>query len=89
MSYIDTDRCINLLDDETIDTTIEVDVDELCTTTVANSPSISPAMGFERTAPSLKALPVILPASKTDMRGKHRPKVEHLFYLRPIGKPNS
>lgn len=52
-----------LLDDETIDTTIDVDVDELCTITVANKPNIRPAMGLDRIAPSVNALPVILPNS--------------------------
>lgn len=41
---------------------MDVDVDELCTITVANNPSIRPAIGFERTAPSVKAFPVILPS---------------------------
>jgi len=53
-----------ILDDETIDTTIDVDVDELCTITVANNPSIRPAIGFERIVPSLNALPVIFPLRK-------------------------
>lgn len=54
-----------LLDDETIETTIDVDVDELCTITVAKRPSIRPAIGFERTAPSVNALPVILPEQES------------------------
>ncbi len=54
-------KLICLLEDETIDTTIDVDVDELCTITVANNPSIRPAIGLERIAPSVKAFPVILP----------------------------
>ncbi len=49
------------LEDETIDTTIDVDVDELWTITVANRPTINPAIGFERMAPSVKTWPVILP----------------------------
>ncbi len=52
---------ISLLDDETIETTMDVDVDELCTITVANNPSIRPAIGLERIALSVNALPVILP----------------------------
>ncbi len=55
---------MNLLDDETIETTIDVDVDELCTITVANNPSIRPAIGLERIASSVNALPVILPKLK-------------------------
>ena len=55
------DNSIVLLDDETMETTIEVDVDELCTTTVARRPSINPAIGLESIASSVKSLPVILP----------------------------
>lgn len=55
---------IILLDDDTMETTIEVDVDELCTTTVAKSPSISPAIGLESMAPSVNSLPVILPEKR-------------------------
>jgi hypothetical protein len=54
-------KLICLLEDETIDTTIDVDVDELCTITVANKPNIRPAIGLERIAPSVNAFPVILP----------------------------
>jgi hypothetical protein len=43
-----------LLEDETIETTMDVDVDELWTRTVANKPSINSAIGFERMAPSEK-----------------------------------
>ncbi len=55
---------INLLDVETIETTIDVDVEELWTITVANNPTINPASGLERMAPSEKTLPVILPNEK-------------------------
>ena len=50
--------------DETIDTTIEVDVDELWTITVANTPTIKPAIGLEKIEFSAKILPVILPGNK-------------------------
>jgi hypothetical protein len=43
---------MRLLDDETIDTIMDVDVDELCTRTVANKPTINPAIGLEITEPS-------------------------------------
>ena len=52
---------VYILEDETIETTMDVDVDELCTITVANNPSIRLAIGFERTASSVNALPAILP----------------------------
>ena len=51
----------NSLEDETIDITIDVDVDELWTRTVASKPTINPAKGFERTAPSVNIWPVTLP----------------------------
>lgn len=54
----------NSLDDETIDTTIDVDVDELWTRTVVNNPTINPASGFDKTDPSLNTCPVILPWEK-------------------------
>jgi len=40
---------------------MDVDVDELWTITVANKPTINPAIGLERIAPSEKTLPVSLP----------------------------
>lgn len=40
---------------------MEVEVDELCTITVANKPTMRPAMGLEKIAPSEKIFPVTLP----------------------------
>ena len=75
---------IRLLDDETMDTTMDVDVDELWTMTVAKRPSIRPAIGFDRTAPSVNALPVILPNEAMIQRRR-----EWIDYLRPVEKRNS
>lgn len=49
-----------LLLEPTIVTTMEVEVDELWTMTVARTPSISPARGLDNT-PLLNALPAALP----------------------------
>ena len=45
----------------TIATTIEVDVDELCTNTVTRTPIISPAIGLLNISFSENALPAALP----------------------------
>ena len=51
---------------ETMDTTMEVEVEELCTSRVASTPSITPAMGLLNRYVLLSASPAVLPAeSKT------------------------
>ena len=52
---------IYLLPEETMATTIEVEVDELCTQTVAMTPIISAATGLRKRGLSLKILPVSWP----------------------------
>ena len=48
----------------TIATTIDVDVEELCTSTVTNTPIMSPATGLLRISFSEKALPAALPPNR-------------------------
>lgn len=48
--------------EETMLTMIEVEVEELCTSTVTRMPTTSPATGLERMALSLKMSPATLPA---------------------------
>jgi hypothetical protein len=79
---------IVLLDDDTMETTIEVDVDELWTTTVAKRPSINPAIGFESMAPSVKSLPVILPEKRCNAQVK-KTFLESNSYLPRDEKMNS
>lgn len=49
-------------------TTIDVVVEELCSSTVANTPIMRPATGLENTALSLKALPAAFPVGEKSQK---------------------
>ena len=51
----------NLLSSAAMDTTIDVDVDEDCTRTVANTPIIRAAIGLDKILLFVKAFPAALP----------------------------
>ena len=53
----------NSLSSAAMDTTMEVDVDEDCTRTVAKTPIIKSAMGFDKILLLVNAFPAALPAS--------------------------
>lgn len=48
---------------------MEVEVEELCTSTVTRMPTTSPATGLERMALSLKMSPATLPARERERQG--------------------
>ena len=48
---------------------MEVEVEELCTSTVTRMPTTSPATGLERMALSLKMSPATLPAREREWQG--------------------
>lgn len=54
--------------EETMLTMMEVEVEELCTSTVTRMPTTSPATGLERMALSLKMSPATLPAREREGR---------------------
>jgi hypothetical protein len=65
---------------------MDVDVEELWTRTVANRPTINPAIGFERIAPSPNTWPSILPNQKNKWNFS---SYEKLLHLQQVEKPNS
>ena len=82
----------NLLPDETMATTMEVDVDELWTRTVANKPITTPATGFERTDFSVKTSPACFPPRRRNAELRklneqtnkyNRPKRNAIFIKAP------
>lgn len=55
--------------EETMLTMMEVEVEELCTSTVTRMPTTSPATGLERMALSLKMSPATLPVRECERQG--------------------
>ena len=90
-------RCVhiemtNLLPEETMATTIDVDVDELCTKTVASKPITTPATGFDNTDVSVNTSPAFLPPRRRNaelrklseqMKRYKRPRRRAIF-IRPL-----
>lgn len=72
--------CVCLHPEDTMLTTIEEEVLELCTSTVTNTPITSPATGLANTTLSWKMSPATLPAHK-------HPQVKnttlYTHYIRP------
>ena len=80
------------LPEETMATTMEVDVEELWTRTVASKPMTTPATGFERTEVSVKTSPACLPPKSRkaelrklneQMKRYNNPKRSAIFTMAP------
>lgn len=73
-------------------TTMEVEVEELCTSTVTRMPTTNPATGLERMALSLKMSPATLPVRQRECRLLALPVPPGsqaslpLYYLQPAGR---
>ena len=64
---------------ETMDTTMEVEVEELCTNNVASTPSITPAMGLLNSTVLLRASPACLPETKSNLFVCLKQRAVYLF----------
>lgn len=71
---------------------MEVEVEELCTSTVTRMPTTSPATGLERMALSLKMSPATLPVRECELRLLALPVPPGSraslpsYYLQPAGR---
>lgn len=65
--YPDEETKRFLLSEDTMETMMEVDVEELCTRTVHKMPSIRPAMGLLNSTVLVMASPAALPATTTSV----------------------
>lgn len=75
--------CVDLRPEDTMLTTIEEEVLELCTSTVTNTPITSPATGLPNTALSWKMSPAALPVH-TQKQPQVRKTALHTRYKRPV-----